>query len=350
MNKFITVSIILSCLLLASCKVINVVSIDHMLPADICFPPEVKSVAIVNNTPQGEEKPIPYKENERSRVTLGTIGVLDGNAKLAAEELANNVAEGNYFDRVLICDSALRAGDHFSRETKLSQEEVKELTGSLGADMLLSLERVKIYFKRNMVYPVDYPIAQEALDATLSTLVRVYLPNRSEPLLGLNDQDSIFWVGSWNISDEIVDEASSFAAKLPVKHILPTWKTVNRYYYASGSVEMRDAAVCVREQSWDEAYELWQRAYQQKSEKMRMRAAFNIALYFELKDELENAKEWLERAKDIEEKKLPKSEDGKVLESTEDFALIALYWNDLSERITNMQKLNLQMSRFNGNF
>ena len=351
MGKILNVLILLFCLSLASCKVINSVSIDYMLPADVCFPTEVKTVAIVNNTPQGEEPVIPTKEDNAKMPNMGSVGVFDGNAKLAAEELANNVAAGNYFDQVMICDSALRTNDLLPRETKLSRSEVKELSENLGADMLLSLERVKIYFKKSVVYPTDIPVPQEALDATVSSMVRVYLPNRVEPLLSLNDRDSIYWVlGNWNVSKEIVDDASVFAAKLPIKHILPTWKTADRYYYASGSVEMRDAAVYVSENNWDEAFKLWDKAYYLKSDKMRMRAAYNVALYYEMKDQLEKAKEWLEKARDMAEKKLPKSEGGKVLESTQDYALILFYMNDLDERITNMQKLNLQMSRFKDDF
>lgn len=350
MGKILNIFFFVLCLSLASCKVINSVSIDYMLPADICFPPEVKNVAIVNNTPQGEEKPLLKKPDERKKDAAVPVAVFDGYAKLTAEELANNVAEKNYFDQVIICDSALRAKDHVQRETQLSQDEVKELTQSLGVDMLLSLERVKLYFNGNVAYLSDSPVLAEVLDAKVSSMVRIYLPARPTALFGLNDRDSIYWTGSWNITDDVVKEASSFAATLPLKHILPTWKTVDRYYYASGSIEMRDAAVCVREDTWEDAFKLWGKTFKLKSDKMRMRAAYNIALYYEMKDQLENAKEWLEKAKSIAEKKLPKNEDGEVLESTQDYALILLYKADLDERVTNMQKLNLQMSRFKDDF
>lgn len=57
---------------------------------------------------------------------------------------------------------------------------------------------------------------------------------------------------------------------------------------------MRDTAIYVRENSWDEAYGLWNQAYQStKNEKKKMRAALNIAVYYEMKDSLVKRKNGL---------------------------------------------------------
>ena len=56
-------------------------------------------------------------------------------------------------------------------------------------------------------------------------------------------------------------EASEFAGTIPVKQLLPFWKTGKRYLYTGGSVQMRDAAIFVRENSWDRAFELWEQVY-----------------------------------------------------------------------------------------
>ena len=60
---------------------------------------------------------------------------------------------------------------------------------------------------------------------------------------------------------------------------------------------MRDAAIYVRENSWDDAYELWRQAFEgTKNQKKKMRAALNIAVYYEMKDSLAKAEEWAEKA------------------------------------------------------
>ena len=64
---------------------------------------------------------------------------------------------------------------------------------------------------------------------------------------------------------------------------------------------MRDAGVYLRENNWDEAYSQWKIAYEKKKGQQKMKAAFNIALYYEIKDNVEQAKEWLGKAKEIGE-------------------------------------------------
>lgn len=342
MKKLFCLSLVL--LLLASCKVIDTVSIEYLKPSDISFPPELKTVGVVNNTPQGDK-------TEKINVPNETLlsGVFDGEGKLAAEQLAENIVAGNYFDKVIICDSALRSKDYISRETKLAKDEVEEVARNLGVDVIFSLEKVKLYLERGLVYYEGVP--QGAIDATVRTMLRVYLPGREEPLATVSDTDSIYWItGTWNIDRKIIEEGSSFAATLPVKHLLPTWTTVNRYYYASGAVEMRDAVVCIRENAWDEALKLWKAVYARKNENMKMRAAYNIALYYEMQDNVPEAKEWLQKAMKIAEKKVKKNEKGEVTDTTEDYALIFLYLTELDSRLGDMPKLNIQMQRFNGNF
>lgn len=334
----------------ASCRTLDTVSIDYLLPSDVSFPTSIKTIGVVNNT-LGSSSARDIKQlNDNNSVYSDVIVTLEGDGKTATEELANNVANGNYFESVIICDSVLRANDLIAREPKLGKEEVKELADNLNVDVILALEQIRLYLKKGLVYYPEIPFPESTIDATLHTVARIYLPNRDEPLVTLSDTDSIYWTGTWNINEGMIKEASAFAATLPVRHILPTWKNVTRYYYAGESVEMRDAVVCIRENSWDEALALWKTVYAKKSEKGKMRAAHNIALYYEMKDDLEEAKSWLEKALAIAEKKVKKNEKGEVVETTSDYTLIALYYSDLMTRIGNLSKLNIQMQRFNGDF
>lgn len=76
-----------------------------------------------------------------------------------------------------------------------------------------------------------------------------------------------------------------------------------RYLYTGGSVQMRDAAIYVRENSWDNAFELWHQAFEgTKNTKKQMRAAFNIAVYYETKDSLSQAVKWAEKAQQLAKK------------------------------------------------
>ena len=98
-------------------------------------------------------------------------------------------------------------------------------------------------------------------------------------MVTINTNDSIFWdyaapsiaqAGAGLISEtEMLKEASEFAGTVPVKYMLPHWKTSSRYLFTSGSVNMRDAAVYVRENNWQQAIELGNRLTRRRKRENR---------------------------------------------------------------------------------
>ena len=119
-----------------------------------------------------------------------------------------------------------------------------------------------------------------------------------------------------------------------MEHLLPSWKLVERNYYASGNVEMRDANVYVTEQNWEEAYSLWKKVYDTKKGKQRMMAAFNLAVYHEAHDNPQQAIAYLEEAIKLVK---PGSWDARMIE---------VYQVQLEAQSKQRQQLEVQMKRF----
>lgn len=130
-------------LFLSSCQSVEQLSIDYMLPAEVSFPPTLKRVAIVNNMPEVPDNKLivseeaeQKEENEIARLT----NYYNGDARLTTEALAEALANENYFEEVVICDSALRSKDITPRESTLSREEASKLIQDLDVDFLIALE------------------------------------------------------------------------------------------------------------------------------------------------------------------------------------------------------------------
>lgn len=340
---------ILLLFILVSCRSIDTLSIDYLQPSDISFPEAIKTVAIVDNTSSDDLAKRVMQINHASRPDLEDLGVLEGYGKITAEGLAEAVAEGNYFDQVVICDSSLRAGDILQRDRRLSMAEVASLTNDLQVDMLLSLEKVQVYLRKGLTFDYELDTPLQVLEARVRSVVRLYLPERESPLAAINTIDSLYWVGTWQVDTLMIKEASELASGLAVKHILPTWKTVSRTYYSGENVAMRDAAVCVREDDWEEALQLWKRVFEQKSAKYRMRAAYNIALYYEMHDSLNKSLEWIEKAKQLVLLR-DKKKNNSGSEASADYTMIERYEQELKKRIAQLPKLKLQLQRFDGDF
>lgn len=83
-----------------------------------------------------------------------------------------------------------------------------------------------------------------------------------------------------------------------------------------------------------------------------MRAAFNIALYYEMNDKLEEAEKWATVAQTLAQKvdKVNLEDTLIDLSRIPNYYLATLYVNELKERTEGMAKLEGQMSRFNDDF
>lgn len=355
-----------SILLLSSCQSIEQLSIDYMLPAEVSFPPTLRRVAVINNMPTVPENKLIFSEEEQKKgeteITRLT-NYYNGDPKIATESLAESLAKENYFDEVVICDSALRSKDIHPRESTLTQEEVSSLIQALDVDFLIALENIQMRSVRKINYLRDWGIFQGTVDIKVHPSIKVYLSNRKGPMVTINSNDSIFWeeVGNGEAivrarlinEEEAIKQASEFAGTIPVKHLLPYWKTSSRYYFAGGSVNMRDAAVFAKEENWNEAIKLWQKSYETTKGKQKMYAAYNIALGYEMQDSIDIATEWAIKAQTIAQKidKIDENQAKEIkAENVPNYFQTTLYVKELLERKEGAARLNMQMNRFNDDF
>ncbi len=356
MKKFHYILLLAGILLLGSCQSIEQLSIDYMLPADISFPASLKRVAIVNNVAsipeQAETRKAPNEDPHQPLTHLH-----NGDATLTTESLAETLAEGNYFDEVVICDSSLCTTSDENSTHTLSAREVNQLVNKLDVDFLIALENIQLNSTRKISYLSNWGFFYGTVDVKVYPTVRIYLPNRKGPMATINSNDSIFWEETEATESalkahlidekEMIRQASEFAGTVPVKHLLPYWKTVNRYFFSGGSVNMRDAAIYAREHNWDKAINLWKQQYDNKKGKQQMYAAYNIALGYEMKDDITQALEWALKAQQIAQK-VDKIDEQTDINSAHipNFLMTSIYVNELQERKEGIMRLNVQMERF----
>ncbi len=317
--------------MLSACSSLLTISFDQLQAGDVSFPDEVRRVAVLNNMPA---------------TTFRESGELI-DCKAATEALAVNIANVQYFDEVIICDSTLRADDDtLQAERLLTVEEVQRLSDELGADMLFSFDRVQAYSWKGVRFHTfsglmtEEIAMEEAVETSLLPVVRAYMPGREKAVFTIAKRDTIIWEDVTSLTSEaLVKEAVGYAAAIPVECLLPYWEEVTRFYYDGGCVEMRDAAVFLREDNWEEAYPLWKSLYDKKKKgRKKMQAAFNIALYHEIRDEVGQAREWLEKARQL------------VSPASEEEALMIIYAAQLEEREEKLTHLRIQMRRFDEKF
>lgn len=319
----------LACLCgLASCSSIQTITFEQLCPAEVSLPAQIKTVAVVNNMP------VTPKAESSNRLTIGS---LDGDGKSTAEALAKALADSKYFNEVIICDSALNdTPAHGTGYRTLSGDEVRTLAGELEADAIFSLDRVLVQNERKgVVYPgmmQPWPV----VSTKVTSVLNIYSPVREKALSTVVSVDSMEWDLGMVPSDKKLLEEIAFVAAEGLEHnLVPYWNRTERVYYTGGCVEMRDAAVCVNESNWEGAYELWLSLYKRrKSGKMKAHAALNLALASEMTDNFEEAKQWLEKAKQH------------ISSGSEEEVVWKFTSSRLEKRMKEYSRLEAQMERF----
>ena len=303
-NVFSIVGTLGVSMLFSACTTIQYFSFERLQPADINFPEQVRSVGVVN----------------------GVSSTDGGDGKVATEAFAQEIASADYFNQVVICDSVLPSLDVIRTDS---------LIKALGVDMLFAFEQVEVELKKGTYYIPELMANVPVVDGIVTPLVCAYIAGRETPLFSISKQDTICWELRPDLTEEkIIKEASEYAAKLPMQYLLPYWKEVERYYFDGGNVEMRDAGIFVREGNWEEAGVLWQTLYDTKKGKVKMRAAYNLALYHELQDDFEKAQEYIDTASSL------------ATEGSWEEQLIVLYQFKLQELSKDNHRLKVQMKRF----
>jgi len=309
-------------LLLPACTTLQPFSYDRLQAADVNFPSQVRMVGVINYAPQDKQE----------KDSIG--GLWHGDGKVATETLAQEIAATNYFDQVIVCDSALRGPEHEGEEV-LPAYRVDSLFSVLGVDLLFAVEQVSVELKNGSIFIPEIMADLHVMDGIVTPVVRAYIAGRDMPLFSVSKSDTIFWELSSELTyGQMIKEASEHAAMLPVKFLLPHWEEVSRYYFDGGNVEMRDAGVYVREGEWEEAAVLWKKIYDKKKGKAKMRAAFNLAVYSEMKNDFAEAEEYLDTAYELSG------------ENSMEQQLILFYRLKLEIEYQNNQRLNVQMKRF----
>ena len=321
MKTKITVLLLVLCLF-SACTTLQTISFERLQAADVSYPDQVRTVGVINYAPQDKQ--------ERDSI----LGLWNGDGMVTVESLARKIAATDYFNQVVVCDSALRPVG-MGNEEILPISQADSLIQALGVDMLFAVEQVRIELKEGSLFHTELMVDVPAVDGVITPLVRAYVSGRSAPLFSISKTDTICWVVSPELTfGQIVQEASDFAATLPVSYLLPHWKEMNRYYFDGGNMEMRDAGVYIREQNWEGAAALWQKLHDGRKGKVKMRAAYNLALNYELQGDYERAKEYLDTALSL------------ASEGSWEHQLIEYYRLQLDEQARENRMLQIQMKRF----
>ncbi len=332
-------------MLLAGCSGIKFLTVETREPAQVTLPSDVLTIAIVNNVVTQPDdvghtiQPIGHSTSEKVKASSDSIAIF------YTEALAQFLEEEDYFHGVHYVTEGLRKDNDFFSEEPLTPDRMNEIRRTTGAQAVVSLDKLILETHiREHYRQQGYSYGE--MTGRIQSLIRVYLPTLEGKIPAVHYTDSLKWEG-FDITDENVyaelmlpsrEEAMKQlavrAAEKMTYVFAPHWEMQDRWYYTLPSSLMREGEAYAKTADWLRAIEKWEAFYNRSSKKIdRAKAANNIALAYEMLDEMQQSYEWATRANDL------------FIESTAPNSLerrrSLLYKDEIARRLNTLNQINM---------
>jgi len=253
--------------------------------AQISLPADLDSVLVINKTK--------VEKGKGNQVFNALEGLMTGEpilgdkygSKSAVKNMQKLVKESDRMD--LIHNDIINLGlKDISGDTPIQSDIIDSICEEYGADGLIALE----LFDSDSYYSSN--------SAEVKTLWRVYYPDERKIIdeykvhSGANNFSLLVLVPS---GYRAISKAGAYGAELYFNRIVPNFTREARYYYTKGSHEIKAAKKSVKLGNWDQAIYYWEvETESQTNQKNEGKAAYNLALAYEIKEDFDKALEWID--------------------------------------------------------
>lgn len=340
---FLFPGILLGLFILTSCTSLDTLVVNVEKPAQITLPNTIENIVIVDNSvPQADD--IGHFEFRPREETATSVHVAHDSVNyILVEALFGNIADKEYFDDVIFYEYPIREDDNFEDIQALDPTIAKELCMANKADAIISIDR---FLVGTISHEEDFDFGTTVrfLDLKLDARFQVYSKDGETISPPLYVNDSIYWTATYSqtmpLSDTIpsredaIKEAARYTAEKIADSLAPYWSSELRWYF--GDVKAANKKITAND--WAGALAMWQAEYneEEKNEKKKARLASNIALAYELSDNLKEALKWIT----ISERLFEETQETAV--DSDNLTRATRYKEDLLQRYHDFRLLDMR--------
>lgn len=286
---------ILLVFLLASCASYNKIEFEVLLPSKYSFTEPVSQLAVLNNASEqastvghtNYKKTINYKPQNKRHKTGSIALQIDSASSTCLYNVYNYLSETQMYEHI-----------YFSKEKaypKVNSYSSRNYFDTYGADALLVLEQLNYQDNFTINKNVIYNTKSYELEVIVKSSWSIYFSQTPSQAYAFHVSDTLYW-NTPNIdrSECIYHTIWENGAKA-AKMISPQWQKTSRLYYAGASYIYKQIDQALANNDWTQAATYWKQIYdgQKKNRKTKARMAYNMALYFEFKNDFESALSWI---------------------------------------------------------
>jgi len=288
-----------------SCTSLLYTTLDVLRPAKVAFATDANDLLIVNNT---VNQPAEYGHSTQlinqspKNVSVKT----DSMSIFCLGAMTEDLEGKDFFASVQLIPNTINSGKEFFSTAGLNDETVKNLCQSKRANVILSLDKIKVTDSLIENYVSESATYLSALELKFETSWSIHYPNKPKATT-IQFVDTVYWESESyyrkkamddlpNRNDALVDGALNVGHKA-VDRFVPYWDKVDRYFFNPHIKLMKQGIDSVYVKNWKSAISLWEKEFNKtKSVWIQAQAANNIAIGYEITGDLDKALEYATRA------------------------------------------------------
>lgn len=276
---------------------------EYKKGAEYDIPRYAKSILIVNNT--GQQSPLDGHTIKYGDVKRKLYQPLDSLTRMLVSELAYSMNELGRFEKVLFDSISFRTDTLFLNKKEIAQPDMEVLARNNGVDLVLVLNRSALLsdlsvggfegsdfyqFLNNVRYQTDFKL----YDSLTGNYIYDINSNKewSFECVTKNEDLGFFETSIarnkgtilWDKIDQVM------------RSLFPYMLSETRIVFSTKDSNMKDAYNYARRNNWDDAAIIWEYLFKNAAEEQtKSYCAFNMAHYYERKNDLQEALNWLNK-------------------------------------------------------
>ncbi len=299
MKSYLLVLITLLCIH-GCASIYCVVDFEVLEPATVGFPEQVGQLIIMNRAPIS---PYVFDQEYMQGMRKEHLLMLDTTISNNTFRGLLSVLQQSPIERFHIPFwLSERTSDTTSLDDLiLTKREVAAICERYSADALICLEIYTMDIDEHQVSYSDAPQILQSHYYEISNRLQwnIYLPDSPKPFDTYTTVDTLFFT---NLQDGnylyipstlgMIQESFYKSGKKYGRYLVPVWTQTSRILYKGKGGLLRQASKLTSQGEWDQAYAIWDGLTTSTDSTLVSKAFNNMAIYYELEDQLDSAN-WL---------------------------------------------------------
>jgi hypothetical protein len=279
-------------------SIYSVVEFEVLEPATVSFPNRVQQLLFLNRsplTPDVWNKATREQLDTRQLIILDTL--INNNLNRGILQVLRQSPLERFQMPIWLND---RRADTLALEDRiLTRREVDNICDTIGGDAIISMEYYFVGLNERFDYYADAPtqILNNYYEVFNRLKWNIHLPGRPTPYDSYETVDTLFFpvitdgilVGE-NLSGlEMVRELFFASGAKYGRYLVPVWNQASRLLFRGKGDSLKLAGKFTDEGDWESAYFIWNGLTSSTDSTMAAKAFHNLAIYYELEDNLDSA-------------------------------------------------------------